>query len=73
MKRQMTSRLTAVDAVCQACTWAASSINALALAAIHHDSTGHPVTTTVTRVVQYGTEHDLNVARETAGQARLTL
>jgi hypothetical protein len=71
MKRMTSSQVTEIVADCQACDWRADSVNALGLAARHHDATSHPVNTTITREITYGTAADLNRARETAGQRSL--
>jgi hypothetical protein len=48
-----TARVSAL-ANCQACKWESESRNGLALAARHHDRTGHPTTTEVVTVIWYG-------------------
>lgn len=39
---------------CRECSWNQESKNTLALAAQHHDRTGHEVSVEITRVVIYG-------------------
>lgn len=71
MKRPTRSRLQQVTADCEACEWTVDARNGLGAAARHHDHTGHPVTTRVVRIVEYGTFADLDRAREAAGQVAL--
>lgn len=56
MRRPTTVRNLPSLAMCQVCGWTKDAPNALALAAIHHDRTGHIVMTQVTRIVTYGEE-----------------
>lgn len=72
-RRPTASTLTDVLAECRACNWEARTVNALALAAQHHDRTGHPTATSITRLVIYGTAGDLDRAREAAGQETMPL
>jgi hypothetical protein len=66
-KRPTASALTNVAASCEVCSWGADTVNALALAARHHDATGHQVTTSITRLVVYGDD----VTPEELGQTTL--
>lgn len=69
----MTDRLRAVSYVaeCAGCVTRHTGPNAQALAAVHHDRTGHVIT--VTRTVTYGllVDHATGAGLEAAGQRTL--
>ncbi|MCK9249986.1 MAG: hypothetical protein M0P31_13565 [Solirubrobacteraceae bacterium] len=54
-------------AACGRCPWTATTANALAIAALHHDRTGHPVHVDLHRRVTYG-----DSAADAPGQESLT-
>lgn len=62
------SKLAGVVAQCQGCGWTAATVNGLALAAIHHDQTGHVVRIELTTNVVYG---DADKAARDTGQTTL--
>ncbi len=53
MSRQ-TNTVTTIEAQCGTCTWASELPNAVGVAAIHHDKTGHVVNVHVARTITYG-------------------
>jgi hypothetical protein len=56
--RQTSARTTSAIAECTRCDFHVdSNAGALGNAARHHDATGHPVSVTITRVIEYGDAH----------------
>ncbi len=59
-------------AFCQECDWKYSNRkNGLALAARHHDATGHRVNIDITNLVSYGEDPDDKHPRDTPSPGRL--
>ena len=52
--RDRRARVQDIAAECRGCHWRANSANTLAIAAQHHDATGHEVQVVQTIVVVYG-------------------
>lgn len=53
-KRPTTLGKANYEAQCMACEWSRDGVNGLALAAIHHDKTGHLVEVRKTQSIFYG-------------------
>lgn len=53
-KRPQAAWTLALRAGCRDCDWSKRSKNAMALAALHYDETGHEVEVKVLRLVRYG-------------------
>jgi hypothetical protein len=66
MARRASVTLEDVQAECLACRWTATSRNAQAIAAKHHDATGHAVRVSKSETVVYG-----DASAPAAGQTSL--
>lgn len=66
-RRVTTTETERVAATCATCGFAADKVNGLALAALHHDRTGHEVRIELVTIVVYGDrEHTLRASGQTS-------